>query len=256
MADTLGMTKETKLTVNEANFAMAYLGEAGGDATKAYRLAYKVENSKPSTVSTMASTVLARPHVQAEIARLRAKVADRFEISQAEVLRHWYAIATADVGELIQAQRRCCRHCYGVGFEYQWKDEAEWMRAVANELKAAKIDKREPELPTSAGGVGFNHTLPPVAECTTCRGDGLTVVVLADTRKLEGAAKLIYNGVKQTRDGIEVKLLDRDAAMVNLAKALGIGGDDKNKPPASFNFNFTGKVSAAEAAKFYRSVMG
>lgn len=257
VADTLRMAKNQELTVREQNFAMAFVGEANGDAMAAYRLAYSVANSKATTISTAASKVLGRPHVQAYIASLRAKITDRFEIGAADVLRKMWEIATADPRELIQAERRCCRHCHGVGFAYQWKDGNEWAIACAKELSASEIEKRPPLIPSNAGGFGFDHSLAPIDDCTECRGDGHLEVMIADTRKLSEAGAALYAGVKTTRDGVEVKMRDRDMMLTNVAKALGVFGDadSKGKPAASFNFNFSGKVSASEATKLYRELM-
>jgi phage terminase small subunit len=44
----------------------------------------------------------------------------------------------------------------------------------------------------------------------------------ADTRTLSPKAKLLYAGVKQTRDGFEIKMRDQDKAMENVAKHLGM----------------------------------
>lgn len=46
-----------------------------------------------------------------------------------------------------------------------------------------------------------------------------------DTRKLKGPAKALYDGVKVTKDGFEVKTLDRQKALDNVARHLGMFND-------------------------------
>lgn len=252
------MLKVRECTELERRFAMAFVGEANGDASAAYRLSYTVDGSKENTIRSAATKVLQRPAVQRFIASLRRRVADKFEITQLDILRHWWGIATADPGELINAERRCCRFCHGVNFEYQWIDAKEWAETMARELAAAEREKREPNIPSDAGGYGFDHTYSPVEACPQCRGDGSIFVQIADTRTLSPAGKLLYRGIKQTNHGIQVLMADQDAALVNIAKALGVFGDEAGKAGNSttFNFNFSGKTTAAEATKLYRALMG
>ena len=46
-----------------------------------------------------------------------------------------------------------------------------------------------------------------------------------DTRKLSKAAAKLIAGVKQTRDGIEVKTRDQDAAVIALGRVVGLFKD-------------------------------
>lgn len=245
----------SKITERQYKFAMAYVGVANGNATAAYRLTYDIENKSENEIRAQASRVMQSDAVSGFIAEQQRRVADKFEIARTEILRTWWKIATADPNELIQAQRRCCRFCHGVGFEYQWRDAQEWAETMAAELAAATREKREPNIASDAGGYGFNHTAAPVEECTKCRGDGVVHAQVMDTRYLTPAGRLLYAGVKQTRDGIEIKMRDQDGALANLAKALGIFGES-DKPSVSFNFDFSGKATAAEATKLYKQLMG
>lgn len=246
------------ITNNQLSFAIAYVGEANGNGSAAYRLSYPVENMTDNQISACASKVLQSLHVQKFIEERRQRVADKFEIAAVQILRTWWEIATADPNELIQAQRRCCRHCYGVGHDYQWRDAQEWAEAVADEMEKAERLKRPARLPSDAGGFGFDHTLAPIEACGRCRGDGNVQAIVMDTRNLSPSARLLYAGVKQTRDGIEIKMRDQDAALANIAKALGMFGTE-NAPPGgnvAFNFTFNGKTTAAEATKLYKQLMG
>lgn len=244
------------MTERERRFAMAFLNEANGDQTAAYKMSYSVENCKESSIHASASTVMARPAVRAFIEFHRQRVADKFEIGKLEVLRTWWTIATADPNELIQAQRRCCRYCHGIGFEYQWRDAQEWAEALAEELKAAEREKRAPVMIGDGGGFGFDHTAAPLVACPKCRGDGVVHVLVQDTRKLSPAGKLLYAGIKQTNHGIQVLMRSQDEALVNIAKAIGMFIEPDKGTGVAFNFNFTGKTTAAEATKLYKQLLG
>ena len=130
------------------------------------------------------------------------------------VLQRWWSIANADPNGLIQTRRVCCRYCYGEDHQFQWV-QREYLEAVAR-LK----DGETP--PDSSGGFGFNDSLDPRSDCPECHGEGELKVHVHDTRKLRGSARLLYGGVKQTRDGIEMRLRDQDKALENVARHLGM----------------------------------
>jgi phage terminase small subunit len=71
--------------------------------------------------------------------------------------------------------------------------------------------------------------LPPNPACTTCKGEGLSFVRVADTRKLKGAAKRLYSGAHQTKDGIKIQMRDQDAALKYLADYLGMLNKSKGE---------------------------
>ncbi len=62
----------------------------------------------------------------------------RTEITQDAVLKMWWDIATADVNELTEYRRLCCRRCWGFGFNYQWRDAVEYDDAVKKAMLANK----------------------------------------------------------------------------------------------------------------------
>lgn len=144
-------------------------------------------------------------------------------------------IALADPNELAAVRRVNCRHCNGVGHAYQYTDPTEFAKAVAavmdeNVGRQSMRPKRAPkELPTDAGGYGFNSIADPHVNCPKCHGEGIARPWIADTRKLKGRARKLYAGYRITKDGrIEVKTRDQDAALANIAKALGMFTENVN----------------------------
>lgn len=89
----------------------------------------------------------------------------------------------------------------------------------------------------------------PNPDCTECHGEGVASVWFADTRKLKGGARLLYAGVKTTRDGMEIKTHDQMRALEYVARHLGMFVDrqqqlDRNgkpvDPPATYRVEIIG----------------
>jgi hypothetical protein len=141
--------------------------------------------------------------------------AQRLHISQDEVLQKLWAIASADVNELVEYRRVCCRYCYGKDYMYQWTD-AEFERA---KIEAKNRGYPKPEGP---GGHGYDATKPPVAACPECHGEGKGHIHAHDTRNASAQARALYDGAKVGRDGLEIKTLDRMKALELVGKHLGL----------------------------------
>lgn len=181
--------------------------------------------------ATTAYRLLCRAEVVAAIAEREKDLAAAAGLSVEWVLRQWKEVAEADPNDLMWNELESCRHCHGQNHEFQWT-EFEYRKAVqgANEhLCGPKCEqpcsKKIPPLPT--GGFGFDPHLPPALDCPVCHGDGVVQVRIADTRRLKGAARWLYAGIKQTQHGIEVKTRNQDLARDNIAKYLGMLIDKK-----------------------------
>jgi phage terminase small subunit len=231
--------KERKLTPKQDAFVLAYLET--GNASEAYRRAYDVGNMLPLTIATRGRELLKNSLITARLEEARNESFNKAVIDRAGVLSLLTEIATADPNELMQIQVRCCRHCWGVAFAYQWKNRAEFDYKVAETMDRIAAEHRqwekdvalgskrpepEPEpLPIDAGGYGFDVYASPNPECPRCLGEGHVMPIVKDTRKLKGAAKRLYAGFKQTKDGIEIKIQDQAQARAILAKEFKIGQD-------------------------------
>ena len=207
------------LTAKQKRFVDEYLIEL--NATKAYKVAYpNVKNDETAAASS--SKLLRNPQVKAYLdERIKARQ-ERTEITQDMVLKKWYDIATADPNEIIHLRRVCCRHCFGIGHQYQWRDEEEHQQAVKAAYDIAKEKDEEPVIPSDAGGYGFDRLLRPHPKCPYCRGEGHPELHIEDTRNLSPKARQLFAGIKQTQAGIEIKFRDQDKALENIAKHLGM----------------------------------
>ncbi|WP_219951448.1 terminase small subunit [Dickeya zeae] len=140
----------------------------------------------------------------------------RTQITQDAVLKMWWEIATADANQISELRRLCCRHCWGFGFNYQWRDVIEFDEA-SDEAK----DKKKPA-PNDNGGYGFDAQLDPNPDCPRCNGMGVSRSYFHDTRDLHGAARRLYAGVKEGKFGLEVITRNQDEALKMVAQHLGM----------------------------------
>lgn len=208
------------LNARQLAFVREYLVDFNGSKA-AIRAGYDADSA-----GTQAFRLLTNEEITKRIREVQEERAAAADLSAEWVLRQWKEIAEADPAELIWMELRCCRHCYGIDHQFQWT-EFEYNNAVAAaaaHLCGAKCEqpcvKKIPPLPR--GGFGFDPKRAPAADCPQCHGDGEEKIAIADTRRLNGSARRLYAGIKQTQHGIEIKMRDQDAARDNIAKYLGL----------------------------------
>lgn len=219
--------QESELTLKQQRFVDEYLIDL--NATQAaIRAGYSEK-----TAGAQGFELLKKLEIQQQLAIRRKDLQKRTEITQEMVLEQWWKIATADPNELIAYRRTCCRHCFGKDHAYQWLDEEEWLHAVQMARIMAGDKPHDP--PGNEGGYGFDETIRPHPKCPKCRGEGVGQVFAQDTRHVSDQAKTLYAGVKVTKEGLEIKMRDQDAALVNVARHLGmfqdslkLKGDEEN----------------------------
>ena len=201
------------LTPKQVAFVAAYLAN-GLNATQASITA----GYSAKTAEQQGPRLLGNVGVAAAIQAAQAKRAERLEITADALVRQNWSLANADPNELIQFRRVCCRHCYGINFEYQFT-HAEMTRTFRK--WEAQQTKNSKEVFDRQGGEGLDRRKPPRDDCPECNGMGDGEVFLHDTRNLSASARLLYAGVKQTKDGIEVKMHSQQDARSEVAKLLG-----------------------------------
>ncbi|SDG47854.1 terminase small subunit [Desulfosporosinus hippei] len=205
-----------KLTAKQKKFITEYLIDL--NATQAaIRAGYS-----PKTSYSIGQENLKKPEIQNAIQKAKEKRAERTEITADMVLQRWWDIATADPNEIIHLRRVCCRHCFGIDHQYQWRDEEEYQQAVRMAYDLAREQNKEPAIPSNAGGYGFDRLLRPHPKCPYCRGEGNADLHIEDTRHLSAKAKLLFAGIKQTQAGVEIKMRDQDKALENVARHIGM----------------------------------
>jgi len=213
------------LTPRERRFCEEYLVDLS-QTHAAIRAGYSKNGARQTGYNLMR-----RPLVCEEINRLMAARAERVKVTADEVLAELVAVMRADATEIAEVRRECCRYCHGIGHAYQFKSQRELeegRRQHAIALKRAKVNK----VPKAAwpvfdesGGIGFNPSREPHPDCPECHGDGWERVRLHDTRTLVGAARRLFDGVKQSKEGVETKVRDRTRAAELIGRHLGMFND-------------------------------
>lgn len=219
--------------------AFCYALVETGNRALAYRRAYDIPvNTKPAWIWKESSLLAQAPHVRAKIAQLMEAAASKTVANKAQLIKFLWDRIHVDRRELINHVRRCCRHCFGVNGQYQWTDEMEYAQAVqqAHNDNMLLDEAARKELPTDEGGYGFDPHKEPSVTCAhpACMGDGFGKTVIVDTTKLQGAAATVYEGVKETKNGIELIMASVKDDIAMLSKLLGWSID---KVEGSLNTN-------------------
>ena len=231
------------------------------DQSRAYaHLFPESKQWKQKSIWEHACRLMARPEVAARVAKLREQHLTDHKASIAAILARATAIANADPAALVQRRIGCCRHCYGVGFGYQ-RTPREYERDIEAYARAMADPKRKGALPPfDDGGVGFNSTREPNPECPECFGEGAGYTVTMDTRDMPPDARLLYAGVKETKDGLEIKMQDQKAwaelacrvtgAFVERRELSGPGGGPIPTVAATIDVNADPIAAAAAYQRF------
>jgi len=206
------MGRHLKLTPKQQRFVDEYLIDL--NATQA---AVRAEYSAKTSAS-QGERLLRNVEIQSAITIAQQNRSIRTEISQDDVLRKWWELANVDVNDLVEYRRENCRCCWGEGHQYQW---TEYEYELAQQEAASKGE----DGPEVTGGFGFIATREPNPECPDCSGNGKGGIHVHDTRKLKGAARRLYAGVHQGKDGLKVLMEDRSKALENVARHLGMFND-------------------------------
>lgn len=211
-----------ELTAKEQELILRY-EETLDPYNSALAAGYSKQTARACSYSWFKQPHLKPAFYETAMAR-KAKRLEAHSVTAAELKHRTWLVATADPSELCRIEARCCRHCWGENFGYQWK-EHEFEAAVA---ASERPGKDVPSFPDYAGGYGFNHTRDVNPECPHCDGDGVKVTIVTDTRDLSEAGRALFKGTKVDRNGnIEVLMHDQEAAKRFYAQLCGYVLDKK-----------------------------
>lgn len=198
---------DDKLTLTEEAFLTEYLRN-GENGTAAW--IYSHPGTSPSLAAIYAHKLLRKGKVSTRLAAERARLTRTHEMDRDGLLQELLLIVRADPNELTQMRQVACGHCYA-----------------------------------GAGGRGDALYVEPDPDCERCAGDGMAVPWYADTRKLSAQARALFAGVKTTKDGAQVLMHDKMAALDRIARILGAYKEDNEqqaKPVADVIRAFFGQI--------------
>lgn len=218
-----------KLTPQQERFCQEYVTDLNGTQS-AIRAGYSTR-----TANEQAGRLLSHVSVRSRIDELKAERATRTQITADRVLTEAWNIATADPRELVEYRVGACRYCFGKEHRYH-RTASEFERAEAEhavkEQKAIEDGKPHPGEFDPQGGVGYNKLADPNPECPECFGEGIGRTVFKDTSKVSPAVASLFAGVKETKDGLEIKLHSKDGALEKMFKHMGLyEADNRQKNP-------------------------
>jgi hypothetical protein len=189
------------------------------------RLAAIRAGCEPRNAASYASRWLQIPAVQNAIHNKKIQIEERAEMTAVDVLLALKSRATADPRELVEMRNDCCRYCYGRGNLYQ-ETPREYRERMAD---YAKLLEQTPQSEWSKlpqfdemGGKGYDPRKPPRDDCPECWGRGIEQILFKDSRSYSKNAQAIYEGVKRTKDGFELKTASREKALLALGNHLGL----------------------------------
>jgi hypothetical protein len=216
---------DEKLTPKQAAFVEEYLVDL--NATKAAeRAGYSVK-----TAMAIGSENLHKPQIVAAIATRKAERLKSVNIDQGQILAQLINVVASDANDLVEYRRTCCRHCWGIDHGYQRTagemeaDREEW-ETDRDKNDSLPPEQRKPFKPfNERGGIGYDKRKAPHDDCAECFGEGVGQVFVKDTRLLSPEARSLYAGVKQTKEGLEVKMHDKQGYMTLLMRHAGMLND-------------------------------
>ena len=222
---------EVQLSTSEERFAEEYLIDLNG--THAYMRVFPGINAK--SARTLGARMLAKVGVAQKVAVLKQERSGRLQLESDQVLRVVSDIYFCDTRELVGYWVGCCRYCWGQGHRFQRTDgEMDFDRDAHEEKQDANAEGKAARAFNEKGGGGFQAGRKPNPDCPSCAGAGQGRAVINDTRTLSAAARALYAGVKEGKDGVEVKIHDKLTAGDKLFRHMGLYEKDNTAKTAEF----------------------
>lgn len=215
----------------ERLFVEYYLATEKLDACVAAKQAGYSDSMARSKAYQWVSDSKTKPHVYAAVRAGMERIAKEVQIDQQMIVRGLINEVVGDRNKLVQYRRPPCRCCYGKGNRYQFTpnemEEAREKHAITIvQAKAAGIMLTPNELAfDEKGGLGFDPRKEPNPDCPECFGEGKGEIFVADTRKLDADSLALYDGVERGKDGLKLKMPDRNAARTLLMRHAGMLND-------------------------------
>lgn len=143
-----------------------------------------------------------------------------------ELVKFHLAVIEFDPNELAEHRIHACRYCWSTNHAYQhspstWQREREkfqkrWQKMSESEQK---LLGDFPEVPPDGW---YDAKRGPNDDCPECHGVGVAVVKWKDTRHLSPIGKMLFAGVKESKEGLEVVTLQKQKSLDILSAHLGL----------------------------------
>lgn len=216
------------LTMRQQLFVDEYLVDFN-----AYRAALRAGYT-PASADTHACELLKHPLLKPHIDAGKADMRERTRPTRDRVLADIEIAANADINDIAQFRRHCCRHCWGIDHLYQYTPAEYEKSQELHEIRRFQIlhdSKYDIGAFKAHSGDWYKKNREPNEECPECHGEGKSEVFFNDTRHLSRAGIIMYAGAEVGKDGIKVKSESKKSYIEMLAKHHKIfedkvGGDN------------------------------
>lgn len=224
---------DAPLNLAQEQFLNTLLADPQRNQTQAYMAVY---NCSYEAAGVSAARLMQDPRIVARVEAFENALRKRSHMTADRVLQELGNLASADARDLIDYRRGACRYCHGAHHYYQMKPQEYRDRMAAYQKATGGKDPMGLEFDYK-GGVGFNVNAAPHPDCPECDGNGVGYTYARDLRTVSPAAARLIAGIKETKDGFEIKTRDQNKALELIAKNLGLlrdNGDNEgqNIPPA------------------------
>lgn len=209
------------LTRRNIRFIAEYFKTEPRDPNVAYSVAYECEINDSCRAS--ASRLVNDAEIKQQIKQWEFQIAKGTRLDIDDFRAELARVAMADARDLCGYFVGACRYCYGSNHRYQ-RTPAEFQRDMEHHVKLQeKIMNPDPMglRFDMQGGIGYNPTKHPVDDCPECFGWGEGHEVFNDTRYLPPGAARLFDGVKRTKDGLEIRTRSRDKIIGYVGQELG-----------------------------------
>lgn len=241
------------LTAKQEAFAVHYaLHRSAGDA---YVHAYDVSPTTGDSAIRSAASVLSRdPAVAKRIKQLIDGSVVGIMKPLTAIIDEIDQMIELDYNELSSEGVGSCRHCWSRDHAYHWK-QAEYSEALSAWETDAKTNP-DAIMPDPTGGLDYWMRKPPNEACPQCEGAGVPYVRYIDTARLSPAARMVYQGVKITKQGRETLFISKEKLKDWQVRLRGgfKDGLDVNLGGLVGKIDLSDKTPA-EAARIYAEVM-
>jgi hypothetical protein len=191
---------DSTLPFQQERFVQEYV--LSGNVKNAYIAAFgEGASAKPERAGR---DLLRQPRIMARLHVHQHAVATMTVKSIDALIRELEEMVDADVNEFISLKTGACRHCWGVGGLYLWRDMSEYEAAV---MTSITLKKPPPEL---NGGVGYRFDQGPNPECVQCEGEGVQRVRIRETDDVSPGARRLFKGIECHPDGSIKKIILAD----------------------------------------------
>ena len=207
----------------------------------------------PRSAGVLSSRLLKKVNVQRAIKDAVIPRAEACGVDGESLMQLWADTINFDPTEVMQYRHAPCPHCWSEDGKPQFteasyyaeKKQHDRMRMVR--IEADPTDDIGP-FPPMTDFAFIDDKLAPNPACPVCHGVGRMGLFYTDPNDLSPTARRIMQGYEVSRGDVNVRLMSKEKAADNLAKALMLFADKDDDPNVQM-------VDKAASYRYYVEIM-